>query len=290
MNSPKISVVIPAYNAEATVAKTLESVLAQSLPAHEVIVVDDGSRDNTSDVVEKFAPQVRLIRQENAGPSAARNHGIREATGDWIALLDADDTWWPEKLEKQAAHLADDVALVHCYASPNDCYTHDMTFESLWVHNYIGTSTVVMSKALFEELGGFLEDRKYIGAEDYNMWLRLAGSGKRIVSVHELLSNYTPAEGSLSQQIAKVIKAELLNVDTIAEQYQISSEKVSKKKAALYEEYARALFWIRNLPMAREYYGKILGSRPSLKALGFWLATFLPESVLNIRRGTPQAA
>ncbi|MCA8998470.1 MAG: glycosyltransferase family 2 protein [Planctomycetaceae bacterium] len=290
MNSPKISVVIPAYNAEATVAKTLESVMAQSLPAHEVIVVDDGSRDNTSDVVEKFAPQVRLIRQENAGPSAARNHGIREATGDWIALLDADDTWWPEKLEKQAAHLADDVALVHCYASPNDCYTHDMTFESLWVHNYIGTSTVVMSKALFEELGGFLEDRKYIGAEDYNMWLRLAGSGKRIVSVHELLSNYTPAEGSLSQQIAKVIKAELLNVDTIAEQYHVAPEKVRKKKAALYEEYARALFWIRDLPMAREYYGKILGSQPSFKALGFWLATFLPESVLNIRRGTPQAA
>lgn len=287
---PMISVVIPAYNAEKTIAATLESVLAQSFPPHEVIVVDDGSKDGTPAVVESFAPRVRLVRQANAGPSAARNNGIRSASGDWIALLDADDTWHPDKLAVQAEQLADDVAFVHCYASPADCYTTPVDFDALWHHNHVGTSTVVLNKALFLELGGFEEDRSFIGAEDYNMWLRMAASGRRIVSIHRQLSNYTPAEGSLSQQIARVVKAELLNVDAIASMYHIPERKVRQKKADLYEEYARSLFWLRDLTLARRYYSEILKCRPSLKALGFWLATFLPKAVLNVKRRSPQPA
>lgn len=287
---PAISVVIPAYNAEKTIAATLDSVLAQSYPPHEVIVVDDGSKDGTPAVVEAFSPRVRLLRQLNSGPSAARNNGIRVATGDWIALLDADDTWHPDKLAVQAEQLADDVAFAHCYAAPSDCYTTPLDFDVLWRHNHVGTSTVVLNKALFLELGGFEEDRKFIGAEDYNMWLRMAASGKRIVSIHRQLSNYTPAEGSLSQQVARVIQAELLNVDAIAAMYDVPEEKVREKKADLYEEYARSLFWLRDLTLARRYYTEILRCRPSLKAFGFWLATFLPKAVLNVKRRSPQPA
>lgn len=106
---PSISVVIPAYNREHTVLTALRSVLWQSLPPTEVIVVDDGSSDGTAAAVESLgAPTVRLIRQANGGISAARNTGILAAQGDWVAFQDSDDEWLPTKLERQfAAHAAD---------------------------------------------------------------------------------------------------------------------------------------------------------------------------------------
>lgn len=96
-----ISVVIPACNAEKYIARAVESVLRQTRPADEIIIVDDGSTDNTADVVRGFGDRVRLIQQPNAGVSAARNAGIRAARGNWIALLDADDEWLPEFVQKQ---------------------------------------------------------------------------------------------------------------------------------------------------------------------------------------------
>ena len=96
-----VSVVIPAYNAAATIAAAIESVLAQTRLPEEIIVVDDGSNDETSAVVERFGPIVRLLRQANAGCGQARNSGAREARGTWLAFLDADDLWLPTKLERQ---------------------------------------------------------------------------------------------------------------------------------------------------------------------------------------------
>ncbi|WP_437202471.1 glycosyltransferase family 2 protein [Planctomicrobium sp. SH664] len=288
--TPRISVVIPAYNAEKTLARTLDSVLAQTLPPVEILVVDDGSRDQTPALVESYAPRVRLIRQANAGPSAARNHGIREAQGDWIALLDSDDAWLPGKLERQAQELGPDVALVHCYSLDEEHrFEGTLNFDRLWKHNHVGTSTVLMNKQLFTEVGGFVEDRLFIGAEDYNLWLRMAATGQRIVTVHEELSIYTPAENSLSQQVARVIKAELLNADVIGKELQLPQSQIDEKKADLYEEYARALFWIRDLPLARQYYREVLKLRPSATSLLHWLATYLPSSLLNYRRKTAAA-
>ena len=98
---PRVSVVIPAYNAERYLRETLESVLAQTYRDFEVVVVDDGSKDSTAAIAEGVGGPVRVIRQANAGPSAARNHGIREARGDLIAFVDSDDLWLPEKLAEQ---------------------------------------------------------------------------------------------------------------------------------------------------------------------------------------------
>jgi glycosyltransferase involved in cell wall biosynthesis len=97
--------VIPAYNRGDFIKATVESVLAQSLPPIEVIIVDDGSTDHTPQVCAQFGPPVRYIRRDNEGPSGARNHGIRAATGDWIALCDSDDLWDRDKLELQMAVL-----------------------------------------------------------------------------------------------------------------------------------------------------------------------------------------
>jgi glycosyltransferase involved in cell wall biosynthesis len=105
MNPPDatVSVVIPCYNGSRFLRETLASVLRQTAPASEILVVDDGSTDDSADVAESFGPPVRVIRQANGGESTARNRGIDEARGDWIAFLDADDVWEPHKLERQLA-------------------------------------------------------------------------------------------------------------------------------------------------------------------------------------------
>lgn len=118
--TPAISVVIPAYNAAATLPRALDSVLAQTRPAHEIVVVDDGSNDATGEVVARYVaadvardggPRVRYFRQGNAGPSAARNRGVDEACGDWIAFLDADDWYYPGRLMRHAQMIEADPTL-----------------------------------------------------------------------------------------------------------------------------------------------------------------------------------
>jgi len=255
-------------------------------------VVDDGSKDNTCDIVRSFGDRVTLISQENAGPAAARNTGIRAATSDWVALVDSDDTWLPEKLEKQAPLCKDGVGLVrsHITNPVMPQLFREVTFEELWITNQVGTSTVVLSKKVWEELDGFQEDRAFIGAEDYNYWLRVAHAGYKIESVFEGLVNYTPAPNSLSQRTEKVVLAELLNLDTLAEQLNLPKDKVAKKRAEILEEYGREFFWLRNLRSARKYYGQLCRQRPSVSAVAHWLATFLPPSLLDMKRRKKKVA
>lgn len=105
MNQPTISVIIPVYNGERYLAAALESVLAQSTPPTEVFVVDDGSNDGSVAIAQRYAPLVRCYQQANAGPGAARNQGVSMAQGDYLAFLDADDLWLPDKLASQMAYL-----------------------------------------------------------------------------------------------------------------------------------------------------------------------------------------
>lgn len=115
--SPRFSVVIPAYNAGATLTRALNSVLAQTWPAHEIIVVDDGSCDNTEEVVAAYGGRVTFLRQKNTGPSAARNRGVEAASGDWIAFLDADDWYYPGRLQAHADMITADPVLDFLVAS-----------------------------------------------------------------------------------------------------------------------------------------------------------------------------
>lgn len=199
---------MPAYNAEKTIARSIESVLAQTLTAFELIVVDDVSTDGTREIVSAYAqrdPRIRLVPQAaNGGVAAARNAGLDKATGEYIAFLDSDDGWHPRKLELQIAQMRERRAQVS-YASyrrvsedgrllstvnPPAQLTHADMLRS----NFIGNLTGAYARSL-----GLLRFQR-IGHEDYVFWLRairLAGSAIRIEH-DEPLAWYLVREGSVS--------------------------------------------------------------------------------------------
>jgi len=208
-DKPTVSVVIPAYNAERYIGETLQSVLAQTYRDFEVVVVDDGSTDGTREIVRRYGERVRLIEQPNSGPSAARNRGIREARGEFIAFVDSDDLWLPEKLTLQMPLFADDeVGLVYCRAARVDAEGRALNessgrkpqgwvFEDFLLRNHCPTSGAVVRREAFERCGYFPEDM--VWAEDWHLWLRIARE-YRFAAVEEVLTHHRVHGGALTRR------------------------------------------------------------------------------------------
>jgi glycosyltransferase involved in cell wall biosynthesis len=230
-----ISVVIPAYNAARTLPQTLASVLAQTHTALEVLVVDDGSTDATGDTVagvSRIDPRVRLLPQLRAGVAAARNHGIEAARGAFLAVLDADDLWHPEKLAKQLARLhgaGPEAALVSCFkckidgegrllrVRPSAAERRQPTFRALLHANFICASAPLMRTALVRAVGGYdssLRARGGEGAEDLKLYLELA-SGYRLEVVPEVLVAYRVGIASMSRRLDQMRRSHHLVLDDI---------------------------------------------------------------------------
>jgi glycosyltransferase involved in cell wall biosynthesis len=221
--APEISVIVPAYNAALTVDTTIDSVLAQTFGDFELIVVDDGSRDATPDVVaSRDDPRVHLIRSENRGVSSARNLGLEHASGTYLAFLDSDDAWLPEKLERQHAALESAPEAGVCFASAqvvDDEFLaigldpavdrRDFTKALLLEGNIIagGGSSVMARASLVEGAGGF--DTQLSQCADWDMWLRLS-SVTRFIPLEDALVQYRSAPGSMSSN------PDLLEQDTFA--------------------------------------------------------------------------
>ncbi|MGD8875343.1 MAG: glycosyltransferase [Gammaproteobacteria bacterium] len=146
-DAPRFSVIIPAYNSAATLARSIESVFAQTWPAHEIIVVDDGSSDNTLEIARGFGARIRVMHQSNAGVSVARNLGAEAATGDWLAFLDADDWYYPDRLKWHAEWIMHDPGL--------DFLTGDYEYRRE-DDSLIGTSMVMhrSGRAMLEKAAG----------------------------------------------------------------------------------------------------------------------------------------
>jgi glycosyltransferase involved in cell wall biosynthesis len=285
---PQISVIIPAYNSADYIGNAIESALAQTCPPLEILVVDDGSTDDTAQVVASYPSPVRLLRQANGGPASARNHGAREAHGDWLALLDADDTWLPHKLEQQMpAAMQPAVGLIANYPAQAFPGLHEpvtVTFEMLWQRNRLMNSTVLIRRAVFEQLGGFDEDRNLICVEDYNLWLRVAAADWQILAFPEGQYRYTPAPGNLSSQIERYARAELHNLHKITALLNLDQRTYKRKQVALYKEYGSRFLYYRQLRPARSFLCSALRAQPSSTTICWWLATFLPSPMLDWRR------
>jgi glycosyltransferase involved in cell wall biosynthesis len=186
--SKLVSVVIPTYNRRHLVVEAIESVLAQTYRPLEIIVVDDGSTDGTEEELSRFKDKLRYLRQENRGPSAARNLGIRAATGEFVALLDSDDLWEPAKIEKQVALMerSPQVGVVFCEIQRLNVTTGetvvrhcprdlrgDLRRELLRRNCVIGSdSAVVVRRACFDQIGVFDEGLQQ--AEDWDLWIRIS--------------------------------------------------------------------------------------------------------------------
>lgn len=206
-----VALVIPAFNAERFLRRAVESALGQSCPPGEIIVVDDGSRDGTVALAESFGSPVRCIRQANAGPAAARNRGIAEATAEWVAFLDADDAWYPSKLERQAEvvrawpdlvwlacgfHLRRERAMLRAAfdvgPTGRDGAPQRLGFFAATALGLnIQTTGVLVRRQVLESLGRF--DPALRRGEDLDLWWRIAIAHRDIGYVAEPLYCYDVA-------------------------------------------------------------------------------------------------
>lgn len=218
-----VSVVIPTYNGARFILEALQSVFSQTYQIAEIIVVDDGSTDNTKEVLEPFCDRLTYIKQTNAGPSAARNRGVRFASGDWVAFLDSDDCWEVEHISRlvEKAHEYPGAAMVYCGKRWVDAGGRFMdniplqkTFPSGWIFNelfhanYISSASVVIVKRqCFMDAGGFNERFTSI-AEDYDLWMRISAVSP-IVGVPVYTVRYRRHDTNLTLQTVKQIEADL---------------------------------------------------------------------------------
>ncbi|HEY2631527.1 MAG TPA: glycosyltransferase [Solirubrobacteraceae bacterium] len=213
MASPSISVAIPAYNAAPWIGATIDSVLAQTQPPFEVIVVDDGSTDSTVSELERFGERIRLIRQENRGPSAAYNRAFAAATGDYIAMCPADDIWEPHKLQWQTETLASDPSIDIAFGHAREFGLSDADYErppgegilenesfrrAMYKVCLIPAPTALIRRALYERLGQFRED---LACEDYEFWMRALAAKAVFYYDPRLLINFRRHGANVSARL-----------------------------------------------------------------------------------------
>ena len=205
-----VSVVIPARNAGQTVARAIESALAQRYDALEVVVADDGSTDDTREVAERYAGRVRVVSQPNRGAAAARNLGFREARGEFVAFLDADDEYLPGRIVKGLAPMTADAAvgatfcrLYRAYVDGSrdiygDAYARCRAFaEHLWPSSHVQTSGATCRRSAVERVGPF--DESLQSHDDLDLWIRIA-EAFRTVEIAEPLAVFHDTPGSYSKR------------------------------------------------------------------------------------------
>ena len=310
----KVSVIIPAYNAEKYISEAIESVLAQTYPVHEIIVVDDGSTDKTREIVYSYCVErraycgdairnthhaIRYIYQPNRGPGAARNTGIKAATGEYIAFLDSDDRWIPEKLEKQIAVLDgnDDIALVctgrfrideKTGTKTVDCKGQRLSRDNyldLWKNgNFIITSSVIVRRECFDRVGLF-DDAKYIiTAEDCDMLLRILAK-YRLEYIQKPLIEYRVREKGLCrsdvsktyQSVAYFIQK---HVDKVKERYRDYRYLMRAKWFRYYFNYGKTLLNLKKVKESKVKFRTALSYKPySLKTAFYFLITIFLKDI-----------
>ena len=206
-----ISVIVPTYNRAQQLPRALDSILCQSCSPKEIIVVDDGSTDETSALMTSEYPEIVFIQQQNAGVSSARNVGIKRASGDWIAFLDSDDEWLPEKLEIQMKALYENPGKKICHTNEiwirngkrvNPKKKHEKfggwIFQKCLPLCCISPSSVIIHKSIFKEIGLF--DYSLPVCEDYDLWLRITARNPVLYIEEPFLIKYGGHEDQLSKK------------------------------------------------------------------------------------------
>ena len=246
----EISVVIPTYNRYELLRRALSSVFAQTQRVDEIIVVDDGSTDDTAQITEDF-PSITYIYQENRGVSAARNTGIKKAKNEWIAFLDSDDEWHPQKIEEQTQFHSNNSDILMSYT--DECWIRDdkevkvpkkyakvggEIFEACLSHCIIAPSAVLMHKSLFEKYGYFDEELEV--CEDYDLWLRTAFSEKIGLVNKKLITKYAGHPEQLSFKHWGMDRFRTQALEKLLQNYE-DEEKCERVRLELLKKYALLL-------------------------------------------------
>jgi glycosyltransferase involved in cell wall biosynthesis len=215
---PVVSCIVPTFNSERYVGKALESILAQTYRPIDIIVADDGSTDGTVEVVRAYGECVVIVSQHTAGPAATRNLGLSAAGGDFVAFLDADDLWNPEKLERQMARFRVQPALDLCVTAAQYFWTEDMEGEGQQYRDHpraqpvpgYATTTLLARRAIFERVGHFNADLWFADATEW--FARAAERGAVIEMLPEVLTYHRMHRDNLTRRRLEASKREFLQV------------------------------------------------------------------------------
>jgi len=294
---PKVSVIIPAYNCASFIPETLESVFAQTYRDLEIILVDDGSTDNTPTVVVPYLDRITYIRQNNGGLPAARNTGIRAAKGEFIALLDADDSWMADKLERQLPRFADaEVGIVYSdfsvrYADgrfqPSYLVNRPLASEGYVLENYIRSrflfpSTMVIRQKCLEEFGLF--DEEMFACEDIELFARICSRWKAakvdapLMIRYEGTHNITSNSRKINQYTILALGKVLARTPGLPE----STRKViDRELGQQHWWFGYAAFKTGNMPQARQHLIAAIrcDSHNAGRATPVLVASLLPSSI-----------
>jgi hypothetical protein len=249
--APTFSVVIPAYNAADTLEEAIDSVLAQTRPDFEVIVVDDGSTDDTAAIAAGYAdPRVRVYSQQNAGPSAARNRGIAQAVGEYVSSLDSDDLWLPDYLAEMGRALEENTRADFAYTRAwildasdrfrtvatgawhrpsTSMLPRDQFVAELLQECFVNAPTI--RRTALEQVGGY--DERISHGEDWELWLRLANAGFEAVRVEGPLTIYRNRPGSHSADLDAMKVAPTMVYRTVLERHDPSPQVRALTEARL---------------------------------------------------------
>jgi glycosyltransferase involved in cell wall biosynthesis len=266
-----ITVVMPAYNAAKYLAASIESVQCQTYNNWELVVTNDGSTDTTAEVANNLAindPRIRVISQENTGQAGARNAGLAEARGEFVAFLDADDLWNCDKLEKQIAVM--DTTDADLVFSDGEFFSDDKIgeddgfnivpgrtegaemFRLLFQRNRIATLSVLVKRRVIEKAGGFDQDRRFQNCEDYDLWLTMAKRGAVFYGMTEKLMKYRRHPQASTAVASQLLKPMLEVIKKHAEEPTLEPLEVRKRIRWLYRDLIAALVREGRLDEARQ--------------------------------------
>ena len=298
MKRPYISIVLPLYNGANFIKETLKAVDAQTFQDAEIIVVDDGSTDNSSEIVEEVSKNysseilqtLKVFKQKNQGVAAARNLGIQKSSGKWIALLDQDDLWLPDKLEVQHAatlkfpevswHYS---AFVRFYADGREKIKNNGSADSLETLErmlsgklFVPPSTVLILKKIFEEVGGF--DSEYIPSDEWDFFLKLSEKFKNSYSEKVLVRFLSHPTSTAKRQKRKIFEAQKIVIQKHEKIVSgiIKNSVIKKRKANILWHLGKECEAEGEKQTAKKYYFEAVKTDPMrVKLLVAWMKNIM---------------
>ena len=296
-NLPLVSVILPTYNCAAFLPHSIGSILAQTYNSYEIIVVDDGSTDNTKEVLNSFIQRIKYVQlEQNRGLPATRNIGIRSAQGTYIAFIDADDLWIPEKLQTDIEYFDKhpDISMVyskHINIDEKGCVldggpkirlpSGNIFIQLFSEQNFIIPSSVVVRNNVFQTTGLF--DEQLFNCQDWDMWLRIAFYFN-VAGINKTLVKYRHNPHSLSKNRSNVLKYQKIVIDKTYNNFKDKEngidEKLYKKRlASHYAKIGRYYLRIGDKRCAHENFGLSLKNDPlNFRSLRYYVCAFFHKS------------